>query len=82
MSIDIRMEQASQLYIRKSNNAAMEMPIADFFHCEDIHDWAAESSQFCQMIKIAFLVWKDFSIPNMKKLELRIIYINYFQNCI
>ncbi len=31
MTIDVGMEWASQLDIRKSNNAAMEMAIADFF---------------------------------------------------
>ncbi len=31
MTIDIGMECTSQLDIRKSNNAAMEMAIADFF---------------------------------------------------
>ncbi len=45
-TIHVGMERASQLDIRKSNNAAMEMAIADFFHCENIPDQAAESSQF------------------------------------
>ncbi len=31
MIIDVGMECASQLDVRKSNNAAMEMAIADFF---------------------------------------------------
>ncbi len=31
MTIDVGMEHASQLDIRKSNNAAMEMAITDFF---------------------------------------------------
>ncbi len=66
MTIDVGMERASQLDIRKSNNAAMEMAIADFFHCENISDWDAESSQFCQMIKLASLVRKDFVVPNKK----------------
>ncbi len=44
MTINVGMEHASQLDIRKSNNAAMEMVIADFFHCENISDQAAKSS--------------------------------------
>ncbi len=44
MTIDVGMECTSQLDIRKSNNAAMEMAIADVFHCENISDQAAKSS--------------------------------------
>ncbi len=47
MTINVGMERASQLDIRKSNNAAMEMAIADFFHCENVPDQAVESSRFC-----------------------------------
>ncbi len=46
LTIDVGMERASLLDIRISNNAAMEMAIADFFHCENIPDWAAKSSWF------------------------------------
>ncbi len=46
MTINVGMECASQLDIRKSKNAAMEMAIADFFHCENIPNQAAESSCF------------------------------------
>ncbi len=46
MTIDVGMERASQLDIRKSNNAAMDMAIADLFHCENVPDQAAESSRF------------------------------------
>ncbi len=46
MTINVELERASQLDIRKSNNAAMEMAIADFFHCEIIPDRAAKSSRF------------------------------------
>ncbi len=47
MTIDVGMECTSQLDIRKSNNAVMEMVIADFFHCENVPGQAAKSSQFC-----------------------------------
>ncbi len=46
MTVNVGMECTSQLDIRKSNNAAMEMAIADYFHCENIPDWAAKSSHF------------------------------------
>ena len=72
MTIDDGMECTSQLDIRKSNNAAMEMAIADFFHCESIPDQAAKSSCFRGMIKLACLVGKDFVVPNRKKMEVRI----------
>ncbi len=44
--IDVGMEHTSQREIMKSNNDAMEMAIADCFHCENIPDWAAKSSHF------------------------------------
>ncbi len=46
MTIDVGRERTSQLNIRSSNNAAMEMAIADFFHCEDIPYCATQSSCF------------------------------------
>ncbi len=73
MPINIGMECTSQLDIRKSNNTAMEMAIADVFHCE-ISDWAAESSCFQQSIRLACLVGKDFVSQTGKKLEVRIVF--------
>ncbi len=46
MTIDVGMECTSQLDISKSNNATMEMATADFFHCNNIPEWAAEPSHF------------------------------------
>ncbi len=46
MTIDVGIECASQLDLRKPNNTAMEMAIADFFHCENIPHQTAESSRF------------------------------------
>ncbi len=63
MTIDVGMEHASQLYIRKSNNAAMEMAIADFFHCENIPNQAVESSHF----KAGQLGWKGFCSSKLEK---------------
>ncbi len=59
MTIDVGMEHASQLDIRKTNNAAMEMAIVDFFHCENI-SWV---KSFLTNDK-AGLVGKDFAVPN------------------
>ncbi len=72
------MECASQLDIRKSNNTAMELAIADFFHCENVPDQAAESSHFWQMIKLACLVGKDFAVPNRKNLEVETFLFAFF----
>ena len=37
-------------YIRRSNDATVEMAIADFFHCENIPDAVVESSRFKRLI--------------------------------
>ena len=39
MTINVGMECASQLDIRKSNNAVMEMAIADFFNVRIYLTW-------------------------------------------
>ncbi len=80
MTIDVGMERASQLDIRKSNNAAMDMAIADLFHCENIPEQAAESSQCQQMIKLPCLVGKDFVVPNSEKLQVRTFIFYFFNN--
>ncbi len=46
MTIDVGMECATQLDMRKSNNAVIEMAVADFVHFVNIHDWTVESSCF------------------------------------
>ncbi len=46
MTKDVGMEHARTLDTKKSNNAAMEMAIADYFHCENIPNQVAESSCF------------------------------------
>ncbi len=60
--------------IRRSNDAQLEMAIADFFHCENIPDIAVESTRFKYMLKQAWLVGGEFWPPMRKKLEVRNFY--------
>ena len=57
--------------IRRSNDAQLEMAIADFFHCENIANRAVESIRFKYMLKQAWLVGGEFWPPMRKKLEVR-----------
>jgi hypothetical protein len=50
------------LDIRKSNNATVEMAIADFFHCENIPDAAVELPRFIWLIRMCHLVGEDFVV--------------------
>ncbi len=52
------------LDIRKSNNANIEMAIADFFHCENIPDAVVELPRFIQLVRMCHLVGEDFIVPN------------------
>lgn len=54
--------------IRRSNDAQLEMAIADFFHCENIADRVVESTRFKYMLKQARLVGGDFRPPSRKKI--------------
>jgi hypothetical protein len=38
--------------IRKSNNATVEMAIADFFHCENIPDEVVELPRFVRLVHV------------------------------
>ncbi len=66
-TIDIGIEQASQMVIRKWNNAAMEMAITGILYCENIPNKAVGSSCFQGMMKLFCLVGKDFTGTNKKK---------------
>ncbi len=57
--------------IRRSNNAQLEMAIADFFHCENIADRVVESTKLKYMLKQAWLVGGEFRPPMRKNLEVR-----------
>ena len=71
MTIQTGMERTCQSDIRHTNNAILEMAIADFFHCENIPDRVVESSRFKQLLEKAKYVGSDFKIPHRKKLEVR-----------
>ncbi len=55
--------------IRRSNDAKLEMVIADFFHCENIADRIVESTRFKYLLKQAQLVGGEFWPPTRKKIE-------------
>ena len=63
--------------IRKSNNASVEMAIADFFHCETIADSVVESPRFAQLLKLARTVGSNFKIPSRKKISGELLDLNY-----
>ncbi len=64
-------DQAMSNDIRRSNDAQLEMAIANFFHCENIADRVVESTRFKYMLKQARLVGGEFWSPTRKKLEVR-----------
>ena len=57
--------------IRKSNDATVEMAIADFFHCENIPDAVVESPRFKRLISVCRLLGDNFVPPNAIKLVVR-----------
>lgn len=63
--------------IRKSNNASVEMAIANFFHCENISDQIVESPRFARLIKLARTVGDDFKLPSRKKIVGELLDLNY-----
>ena len=63
--------------IRKSNNAAAEMAIADFFHTANIPDAVVESPEFKRLVRQCRLVDKDFVIPNRMKIGGELLDINF-----
>ncbi len=63
--------------IRKSNNATVEMAIADFFHCENIPDLVVESPRFIPLVSVCRLVGEDFVVPHRKKIGGELLDLNY-----
>ena len=63
--------------IRKLNNAAAEMAIADFFHTANIPDAVVESPKFKRLVRQCCLVDKDFVIPNRMKIGGELFDINF-----
>ncbi len=50
--------------IRKSNNATVDMAIANFFHCENILDAVVELPRIPWLVRVYCLVGEDFIAPN------------------
>jgi hypothetical protein len=65
------------LDIRKSNNATVEMAIADFFHCKNIPDAIVELPRFVQLVHVCHLVGDDFVVPHRKKIGGELLDLNY-----
>jgi hypothetical protein len=66
-----------QLDIRRSNDATVEMAIADFFHCENIPDAVVESSRFKRLINVCRLVGDKFVPPNSHKIGGPLLDLNF-----
>jgi hypothetical protein len=79
-AIDTSFEHLVQQDLHRVNHAKMDMAIANFFHCDNIPDSAAESSRFALVIKYAALVGKDYKIPNRRKIGGPLLDLNY-ENC-
>ena len=76
-SIDASITNYHQSDIRKSNNAKLQMAIADLWHCENFPDRSVESIRFALVIKYARLVGSDFRIPNRKDIGGPLLKLNY-----
>ncbi len=50
--------------IWKSNNATVEMAIANFFHCKNIPDAVVELPRFIRLVHMCRLVREDFVVPH------------------
>ncbi len=51
-----------------SNNARLDITIADLCHCMNLPDSVVESSRFKKLISIAWLVSSDYKPPGRKKI--------------
>ncbi len=51
------------LGICKSNNATIEMAVANFFHCENIPDAVVELPRCIWLMRVCHLVGEDFVVP-------------------
>jgi hypothetical protein len=70
-------ESSMKMDIRQSNNATVEMAIADFFHCENIPDAVVESPRFVRLVRVCRLVGDDFVLPNQRRIGGDLLDINY-----
>ena len=68
-SLEVQRSVSSmQLDIWRSNDAMVEMAIADFFHCENIPDAVVASPGFKRLISVCRLLGDKFVPPNANKL--------------
>ncbi len=65
------------LDIWKSNNATIEMAIANFFHCKNIPDAVVELPRFVRLVRMCRLVGDNFVVPHRKK-----IWVSYLTSII
>jgi hypothetical protein len=65
------------LDIRKSNNATVEMAIADFFHCKNIPDAVVELPRFVRLVCVCPLVGDYFVVHHQKKIGGELLDLNY-----
>jgi hypothetical protein len=63
--------------IQKSNNATIEMAIADFFHCKNIPDSVVELPTFIRLVRMCCLVGEDYGVAHQKQIGGELLYINY-----
>ena len=63
--------------IRQSNNARVEMAIADFFHAQNIPDAVVESPRFLRLVCVCCLAGEDYVAPNQKKIGGDLLDLNY-----
>ena len=66
-----------QMDIRRSNDAKVEMAIADFFHCENIPDAVVESPRFKRLISVCRLLGDKFVPPNAHKIGGALLDLNF-----
>ncbi len=65
------------LDIQKSNNATVEMAIANFFHCKKIPDAVVELPRFIPLVHMCHLVGEDFFVPHQKKIGGELLDLNF-----
>jgi len=64
--------------IWRSNDATLEMAVADFFHCKNIPDAVEESSRFKRlMISVCRLLGDKFVPPNANKIGGPLLDLNF-----
>jgi len=63
--------------IRRSNDATVEMAIADFFHCKNIPDAVVESSRFKRLISVCRLLGDKFVPLNANKIGGLLLDLNF-----